>query len=440
MERRNFLTALTGHLLALLAAPRLWAIGEGRRGNQYGVSAKSAKRISRIGKRSLEDIRDVFKKELYEKTIPLWKEKGVDWEHGGYLPHIDEKGDFETTNKKLYYQGRMLWLFSYFYNRFDKDGFHLRAAKNGYDFLTKYCVDDRYDWFTEVTREGRPVTKYYDIYASIFTILGLTEFYRATKIEESRDLAVKSAYRATEVILSPTFQGPGHGRTYEPGVKRLGTWLHLLSTLTPLLKYTADDGLEKIARMCCRHILERHWQPDLGLAYEVLQPDFTPYPKDYFIDEETRTKQNSERWVNNFHTMEAGWMVMDEALRTGNREMFRKAMAFGRSHLDRCWVVRGKDQGLVQFFMPDYPESFEKGGIIKPYIFKEVFILLLLAIEHSGETWAVDWFDRAFSYAYETPLEWPYRDTLHHPRGIMFSLEILDRMIKRDGRLSDFLD
>ena len=38
------------------------------------------------------------------------------------------------------------------------------------------------------------------------------------------------------------------------------------------------------------------------------------------------------------------------------------------------------------------------------------------------------------------PLEWPWMDTLHQPRGIMFCLEILDRMIERRGKVSDFIE
>jgi mannose/cellobiose epimerase-like protein (N-acyl-D-glucosamine 2-epimerase family) len=334
----------------------------------------------------------------------------------------------------------MLWLYSYFYNHFDSDDFHLRAAKEGFDFLTKYCVDEKYDWFTEVTREGKPVTKFFDIYASIYMILGLGEYYKATGHEEACELAVRTSYRVTEIILSPTYQAPGHGPYYEPGTKRLGTWLHFLNALTPLLKQIEEPGIEKIARMCVRNMLTYHWQPDIGYAFEILQHDLTPHPDDLFIDEETRTTRNTERWVNNFHTMEAAWMIMEEALRVGNHNMFSEGLKFGRVHLEKCWVERNGRQGLVQFFRPDDPESFEKGDICKPYVIKEVFVLLLLALEHTGEKWAADWFDRTFSYSYETPLEWPMRDTLHQPRGVMFSLEILDRMIERNGRLSNFFD
>ena len=440
MLRRQFIAGLAAQSLALYPTSLLWGMGEKKDGSDYGITSGGKKPVTTIGKRSLEDIRDVFHHELYDLTIPLWKKQGVDWKYGGYFDNYNERDEIVGGNKRLYYQSRILWLYSYFYTHFDQDEFHLRAAKAGFDFLKNYCVDDKYDWFTEVTREGKPVTKFFDIYASIYMVLGLGEYYRASGVEEARDLAVKSAYRVNEIILSPTYLAPGHGRWYEPGTKRLGTWLHYLNALTPLLRYTADPGLEQIAKMCVRNMLNHHWQPDIGYAFEALQHDFTPYPDDLFIDDESRTTPNSERWVNNFHTMEAAWMIMDEALRTGNRRMFEEGMKFGRVHLEKCWVERNGQQGLVQFFRPDDPESFERGEICKPYVIKEVFILLLLALEHSGEQWAADWFDRAFGYSYGKPLDWPYRDTLHQPRGVMFCLEILNRMIERKGKVSDYFD
>lgn len=451
MKRRYFfpdlaahtvLAAASGSFASSLAFQRP-ALGMGWKqsaGESFAASSDKRNPLKAIGNRSIEEIRGIFHHELFDITIPLWNRVGVDWECGGYLPHLDEDGLPVTTNKQMYYQGRVLWLYSYFYNHFGKDSYHLEAAENGFDFLVRYCVDENCDWFTEVTRDGRPVVKFFDIYATIFTILGLGEYYRATGDMHALDLAVRSTYRVAEIVLSPHYQAEGHGPWYEPGTKRLGTWLHILSVVTPLLRFAPDPGIEKIAKMCVRNILDYHWQPKHGFAFETLRPDFTPYPDDFLVDAEERGYQNQARWVNNFHTMEAAWMIMDEALRVGNREMFTAGMEFGRSHLEKYWVVRGEDQGIVQFLRPDDSDPLEGREICKPYVFREIFILLLLALEHRRDKWASVWFDRAFGYAVDKPLAWPWMDTLHQPRGVMFCLEILDRIIARNGIRSDFFD
>ena len=57
-------------------------------------------------------------------------------------------------------------------------------------------------------------------------------------------------------------------------------------------------------------------------------------------------------------------------------------------------------------------------GIHSDYVMKEVFIFLLLTLEHDPDAqWAAEWFDRAFTYSYETnSIEWPLHDTLHNHR------------------------
>ena len=64
----------------------------------------------------------------------------------------------------------------------------------------------------------------------------------------------------------------------------------------------------------------------------------------------------------------------------------------------------------------------------------------ILALEHTGENWAAEWLDRTYSYSYDTPLVFPYFDSLHNIRGLIFSLQILDRLIGRQGKISNFLE
>ena len=121
--------------------------------------------------------------------------------------------------------------------------------------------------------------------------------------------------------------------------------------------------------------------------------------------------------------------------------MFREAMNFGRSHLEKCWYRTDNGrEGIISLYRPDQENPFAGSDIVTPYVNKEIFVLCLLTLEHTHEQWAIDFFDRSFSIAYETPFKWPYRGTLHQPRGMMFCLEIIDRILERSGRASEFLD
>jgi len=423
----------------------LLAIGEKSDSTNYGTNTKS-ERITKIGEWSLQDIRDIFRDEFYKNNLPIWRNHVVDWDYGGYIPHIspyfNKAGEMEFTDKRLYHQGRCFWLYSYLYNHVENDEFYLKAAKQGYDFLHKYAYEKSTSlWSQRVNREGKLLIPFSDILACIYMFLGLGEYYNATGDEEVAYLASRTAHAISKVLSSDDFQAPGMGPgseqygTYrEPGTRRLGFWMHFLSALTPFLRYKKDPSIEMISRFCVRNMLERHYDKDKRFAYEFLQFDYTPYPKSYHTHETMRV-------ADGFHSVETSWMCMDEALRTGNYDMFTDALGLGKDVMEMLWLERDGEQGLVRYYWPDDKDPMERAKILSPYVMNEVWVMLLLGMEHSADSWLVDWFDKSFTYSYKTgKISFPYGETLHHPRGLLFSMQILDRMIARDGNKSDFLE
>jgi len=453
MNRRYFCARAFPPLAMLCAAPRAWAVGERGNCEDYGRSSSGRKARMKIGSWTLEEIREIFTREFYGKILPIWNEENgpmVDWKYGGYLYVSNStRREIPKDAKCLYYQGRILWLYSYFYNHFGQNEFHLRAAKCGYDFLTKYAQDfgeDGYGWVDVVSRDGKDISVLYDTDAPIDTLMGLVEYYRATGIEEARELAVRTANRLIKVMLEPHFQSPEHQGWFEPGVSLMGNWVHYLSALTPLLKYIDHPGVEKIAQFVMRLLLEHHWDTEYGVFWEAISlRTMKPHPKGYFLE-------NFSRMCTSFHSMQASWMCMDESLRQGNVSMFKHSEETGRLLLEKCWAERDGKQGLMAIYRPDQEDPFadppvlpkydDTNGIHSDYVNKEVFVFCMLALEHDPDAeWAAEWFDRAFTYSYTTnQIKWPYSCTLHNPRGDMFCIEILNRMIARGGKVSDFFE
>ena len=152
-----------------------------------------------------------------------------------------------------------------------------------------------------------------------------------------------------------------------------------------------------------RIILEYHYDPKSGLIWEAI-PSRTMkiHPKDSLF------RANYARVVTSFHTMQAVWMCMDEALRMENVVLFKHAMKIGRTLLEKCWMERDGLQGLMGNYRPDQKDPLadppvltkyeDSNGIHSDYVMKEVFIFLLLTLEHDPDArWAADWFDRAFT-------------------------------------------
>jgi N-acylglucosamine 2-epimerase len=384
--------------------------------------------------KSLEELRDFHRRELFAEYIAPWDKSGIDWQYGGFFPEANVEGDpSKVTDKEMYYQGRGLWVFSYIYNHFERHERHLKAARLAREFLVKNCRDPKGYWISKFTRDGKMLQPSLNIYGDIYMVLGLGEYHQATGDRESLDLAVESAYGVMERIVSSAYQHlHGHGASHEPGTKRLGTWQHFLSALTPLLRYTRDEGIDNIARMCVRNIMERHWRPEFGVMLEHLDDRFEPFRPDPL---------QSHRVVSGWHSIQAAWMSMDEALRRGHTRMFLDALEMGRQTLEKCWVDGQRFSGLVSLQDPERraQEPATIGGIATGAL-DDALVFCLMAVEHTGETWPRQWYDKVFTVGYRNPERWRRRCLLHHPRRLFLSIQILDRIVARAGRVSDFLD
>ena len=216
--------------------------------------------ISRIGQWSLDQLLQSYETQLTEDTIAFWSSYGIDREHGGYLRPDKRTKNYPTTDKDLYSQGRLLWLFSFLYNNFGQKPEYLAAARQGKEALVKHCRVAGNHWGTLYTRDWKMKEGFFDIYADVYMVLGLQEYFKATGDEEAKKLAIETVHAANQVILAPDYLGAGHGPVYEPGIKRLGTWVHLLfpADLVPL------THAGRIAGPDCPLLCAEHFDPALA--------------------------------------------------------------------------------------------------------------------------------------------------------------------------------
>ncbi len=424
MKRRNFLSKLVINGLTFSILPQVWATPKDEDDLVYGIAAQSHTVVNRIAGMSLRELRDFHLKELNNDYLGYWKDHGIDWKYGGVMPYRElMKGMPYLAKhyylKQMYFQGRAMWTFSYLYNHFGHDERNLEIAKIIKDFIYKYALNDDYTYASELTPEGKVIQPHSDIDGDFYVALGLTEYYKATGDEEAIDRALKTVYKANKNILAPDFMfygGWDAGTVYEPGTKFLGIWVHFLNTLIPLAQVTGDPRVEKIAGMCARNIVEHHWRPERGSFVEMLDPYFKPI----------RGNHHDTNW----HGVQAAWMCMRQALRTGNRDLFIDAMDMGRKQL-----------------RIGFPEEFESIDIHAPIDelprwgpLEDYLLFTLLSIEHTHSPWAIYWYDKVFRFAYQRPDRFEQYDLLHQPRRLFFTIEGLNRMMERKGRVSNFLE
>lgn len=195
--------------------------------------------------------------ELYHNILPFWAEKTTDLTNGGFLGKISRNLTVSpNAEKSCILNSRILWTFSAAY-RMRRQISYLAIAKRAFDYLRKYFWDDQHSGlYFMVNHLGMVSNSRKQLYNLAFGIYGLTEYYLATGVKESLDLA-KEIYRLIEKYgydpinkgyfeaFSRDWQSISDMRLSTKDLneqKSMNTHLHLLEAYTNLVKATPADN------------------------------------------------------------------------------------------------------------------------------------------------------------------------------------------------------
>jgi N-acylglucosamine 2-epimerase len=428
MKRRKFLSdAVVGGLAAPLA-PALSRSGRPT-GRPVQVAADPNLELTRIGRWTLEELRDYFRKELFEKRMPSWARYGVDRDFGGFFSGWKKDGT-GPTDKWIARQGRILWLFSRFAVKSSNGLPFLEAAHRAKAALTENGRDSLGRWHSRLSRDWKVLEAGPSADSAMAMALGLGEYARAADDYDAMRIAQETARSVTEMVLAPHFQPSSGSLVLEPGTRAMSVWNPLLGCLTPLAASVRIEPLAATARMCLRYILQFHWQRGQGCLLEYLRQDLNPFPPDALGAGLGR--------VSGRRGVEAAWLIMAEALRSGNRRAFLDATELGLGALESCWEEI-PEAGLADFEDFDLRKKALDAAARSGGALADALVFAITAVEHTHSPEAVRWFDRVFGQVWSRPGVWNPADDEHEPRAILMCLEALERMIGRQGHVSPFL-
>lgn len=436
MKRRSFLGTSAG-LGALAIAGREAA----------GAPAKPGKPVGAIGGRSLDDLREQFRAELYDIHLPIMDEVVVDREYGGFMCNARCDGVHVNTNKRTWYEGRGIWVYSYLYNTFDRNPKYLDIARKSVEFILKNEPSGDTLWHAWFTREGKPIGDPDPvIYSDLFVAEGLQEFARATGeerwFEKARAILVKM------MRVYDTRPGFGampaiEGADAVSGARILGHWMLPLHLLNQMLEKRSDPELEALAERCTDMIMNRHYNPDYGLFNEYLNHDLSRIRGGY----------------GNMafgHGQEAMWMVMERALAKKDAVLFNTCAERLKRQIEVFWddVYGGEMLELLDVDANRWNTSKAL------WLHDENLIGTMMLIEHTGAEWAKYWFTENLNYirnkldlrnhGYRGWALFPDRKAtfdpkydricnFHQPRHLIMNMQAIDRIKKRGGRISGMM-
>ena len=401
MKRRAFLA------LAGAAAVRP---GSARPGTGQAVSGPCREAVSelRLAGMSLTELRQRLYDQLFQAVLPFWDKHGIDHEYGGIMCSLDYDGTPLSTGKNLWFLGRAIWVYSFLYNHFRKDPEFLTVARKTKEFVFKYALQRDGWWAEELSREGKVLRPYSGDTEGMYHLAeGLHEYAVASGDEQSHETASDLLKKLFQEFNSSAFRYRGAAFPYLWGspraVRPQGLWFLNLTLSTQMLERADDKEIAAIADCSVDAIVNRHYNPDIGLNTEMLYFDFT------------RPKEEAQK--SRFgHCIEALWMVMEEANRRGDEKLWNTCAERIHHHLNAGWdYIYGGLSQWVNVNHPSYrwpvetpPGTRLEFHFVGEYEYlkclwcqNEALIATLNVWERTGAEWAAEYFGMAYRIANE---------------------------------------
>lgn len=443
MKRRNFIGA-SGALAVTAAIP-----GCSGALNTRPMSGEEKKqngmKITTIAGFPVQELLKKYQAYLFDDFLPFMDKHIIDHESGGFMCNADRSGNLLTTNKRTWFDGRGLWVYSFLYNNLRKDPAFLDTARKTAELLLKIQPRDNEFWPWSYTRDGKPINESPpDIYGNLFVAEGLAEYSKACGEDIYYDIAKKILLSCLNIYdrlnyVYDVYYGPSAEQLTGPRV--LGHWMVFLKASNGMLHIHDDPEVSKVAERSIDALMNYHYMSDFDLMIEVLTHDLK------------RPDGPFSQFSYTGHAIEVLWMIMDEALRRKDRTVYDLAAKRLKRHVEVAWddvyggvfrCLENVDQNIWQVDKVLWEQE-------------EVLIGSMSLIEHTADPWAFRWFDRTYNYVMDNfPLQkYGYSlwnaggdrkmtfvkeadrvENYHHPRHLMLNILSMQRVIKAGNKAS----
>lgn len=436
--RRKFLrnTSLTG--FAAMGAPLLSGLIPVQ---AFGIPPEKKSTVECIKDLNIRDLITQYRKALLEQFIPNMDKLVVDHEYGGFMCAVDILNRKTiTTNKRAWFEGRGIWMYSFLYNNLDKNPRYLEIATKSKDFILKLLPKDGSFYVTNFTREGKPIGNTPgDIYGNLFVAEGLAEYSKAIGEKQYLDQAIEIILKAVERYDRPDFEYPYKAEKRIQGPRILGHWMILLSLSTQILRQRQDERIVALADRCVDAILNHHISKEYGVLTEALSHDLSPL-----------SDLIASQYGDIGHGCETLAFVMNYAVLRNDKSLFKRSSDEFKRHVE---MARDNVFGGHYYAFENIPAN--KFLLTKVrWLQEEIMIGALILIEHTGDQWALQCFAETEDYVRYKFVRPEYAFVIdsgdrkvekhsssraehyHYPRQLMVSLLAFERILKRNEKPS----
>ncbi|HUV07869.1 MAG TPA: AGE family epimerase/isomerase [Spirochaetia bacterium] len=405
-----------------------------------------------------------YKRELLENIVPFWVHRGPDRDHGGFLNCFDNRGEkLLSTHKYTWSQGRATWMFSELFKRYS-DPVYLEIARLTADFIIEKALMPEDVFVTLTDREGKPLEadrekQNTSTYADCFAVYGLSNL--AVAANEKRYLEIANrvynqillrvadgTFKTEPLILPKTYKKHGISMIMVETSRQLAEAFHHFGVAEAR---AVSDRADSFVREIQRSFVDK----DRQVLFEVAPVEGT-----------RNLELLLERYILPGHSIESSWMMIRQALKSGNQQAVDTALDVIRWMAEKGW---DREYGGMFYFLnfegsrPDGDVPSDHGllemceKIVRDWDLKlwwvhsEALYSLLLGYHLTKEDFFLEWFQRYHEYTFRTfpnpdksVGEWiqirdrmgrpvdhftmlPVKDPYHITRNLIFIIDLLEQ-------------
>jgi len=329
---------------------------------------------------------EIYRSALLDDIVPFWINHAVDRECGGFLTFLDRDGSIYGTDKPVWLQGRIAWLFAKLYNDVENNPEWIALSKHALDFLSRYCFDSDGRMFFVVTRDGRPLRKRRYLFSECFAAMAYAEYAKASGGETERRRAAEIFDLILHYLNTPGLLEPKENQNTRPSRSHAMAMI-LIAVAQIVRQVDARQIYDDTINQSISDILHLFCKPEMRALLETVGPNGE------FID----TPEG--RTVNPGHSIETAWFIMEEGLHKQDKELALKAIPILEWSLDIGW---DDEFGGIRY----YADVLGKPCVQYEWDMKlwwphtEALYAALLAYHLTGDKRWSDWYEKIHDYTF----------------------------------------
>ena len=332
------------------------------------------------------DLARVHRDLLLEDVVPFWTRHSPDRECGGFFTFLDEDGSVYGTDKPIWLQGRIAWLFARLCNALEKREEWLELSRHGLEFLRRHGYDDDGRMFFLTTRDGRPLRKRRYVFSETFAAIAFAEYAKATGDAEAARMAAQTFDTAYRYHTTPGLLEPKEIQSTRPS-KGHAMPMILLATANILREVDPRPIYDEVIDRSVREVFDHFCHPEFEALLETVGPNGE------FID----TPEG--RTMNPGHAIETSWFIMDIGRRRNDPALIEGGLRILDWMLRKGWDDR---YGGILYFRDvlDRPSTQYEWDMKLWWPHTEALVACSMAYELTGDERWMEWYRKVHEWAF----------------------------------------